>query len=479
MLTDKGGNIGTERRMRWKLWLGAVALGGLFLWVSSITATRIESGIRTAAQQVVATSVQGLRVTVSGRDIDLTGLADGPRELARVKAALNQIAGRRVLRVAGVQILAPAVPYLLTITKDQGLTVSGNVPSNAARAVLAADFDASGLVLASGAPDGWLDMVKAALAALAPLQRGQVRLEGATVIITGDAAGPDQASQAQAALTGLTVINGIVVLDDGAPATYGLHYQHIGGTSLRGKLPKGLNPDSMARALGVPHIKGAVKIALAGPMGEADYLSAWAGVMDQLDSLTSTVAGTDRKVLARLLPGADAVAVQAALATGGFEVQITQAPPAEGAQRTNPDSGLLETFISGAWQAAPPVLDMASCQAATDAVLAARKVVFLPNSDQLEDVAVIAALAEQMEPCLAAGLRAEIGGHTDTSGDADQNLILSQQRAERVRAALVATGLPDGALTAKGFGAARPISENDTAEGRVKNRRTTVTWTLG
>lgn len=465
--------------MRWKIWLGAVALGGMSLWVSSITATRIEAGIRTAAEQVAATSVHGLRVTVSGRDIDLGGLADGPQELARMKADLTQIAGRRVVRTAGVQILPAAVPYLLTLTKDQGLTVSGNVPSAAARDALAADFDASGLVMAAGAPAGWLDLVKAALAALAPLQRGQVRLEGATVIITGDAAGPDQASQAQAALAGLSVINGIVLLDDGTPAKYGLHYQHIGGTSLRGKLPKGLTPPDMARALGVPKIKGDVKIATSGPLGEADYLTAWAGIMDQLDSLTSTVAGADRKVLARLLPGADVAAVQAALETGGFEVQITQAPPVAGARRTNADTGLDETFISGAWQAAPPVLNVARCQAATDAVLAARKVVFLPNSDQLDEVAVIAALAEQMEPCLAAGLRAEIGGHTDTSGNADQNLILSQQRAERVRAALIANGLPDQALTAKGYGARQPISENNTAEGRVKNRRTTVLWTQG
>ena len=42
--------------MRWKIWLGAVALGGMSLWVSSVTATRIEAGIRTAAVINVGTA---------------------------------------------------------------------------------------------------------------------------------------------------------------------------------------------------------------------------------------------------------------------------------------------------------------------------------------------------------------------------------------------------------------------------------------
>jgi outer membrane protein OmpA-like peptidoglycan-associated protein len=41
---------------------------------------------------------------------------------------------------------------------------------------------------------------------------------------------------------------------------------------------------------------------------------------------------------------------------------------------------------------------------------------------------------------------------------------------------LISAGLPAGMLTAKGFGSAQPIFENDTAEGRAKNRRTNVTW---
>lgn len=68
-------------------------------------------------------------------------------------------------------------------------------------------------------------------------------------------------------------------------------------------------------------------------------------------------------------------------------------------------------------------------------------------------------------------LKFEIDGHTDNTGDASHNLTLSQQRAEAVKAQLVKMGINDSRLTAKGFGDTKPISDNDTPEGRANNRR--------
>ncbi|MBV8968444.1 MAG: OmpA family protein [Verrucomicrobia bacterium] len=65
----------------------------------------------------------------------------------------------------------------------------------------------------------------------------------------------------------------------------------------------------------------------------------------------------------------------------------------------------------------------------------------------------------------------EIAGYTDTSGDADSNLKLSQQRAEAVVRYLVQEGLPAESLTAVGFGENNPIAPNDTEEGKARNRR--------
>lgn len=70
--------------------------------------------------------------------------------------------------------------------------------------------------------------------------------------------------------------------------------------------------------------------------------------------------------------------------------------------------------------------------------------------------------------------RVEIGGHTDNVGTAAKNLILSQDRANTVRAYLLMKGIAPDRVTAKGYGLTQPIAENTTEEGRAINRRTEV-----
>lgn len=70
-----------------------------------------------------------------------------------------------------------------------------------------------------------------------------------------------------------------------------------------------------------------------------------------------------------------------------------------------------------------------------------------------------------------ASIRIEVGGHTDNVGRPANNLRLSQQRAEAVRAYLITKGVKADRLVAKGFGGTQPIADNKTAAGRAKNRR--------
>ena len=68
--------------------------------------------------------------------------------------------------------------------------------------------------------------------------------------------------------------------------------------------------------------------------------------------------------------------------------------------------------------------------------------------------------------------KAVIEGHTDSVGSAAYNQKLSQRRAESVRDYLVQNyKISPNRLTAKGFGEERPVTSNDTEEGRQKNRR--------
>jgi len=68
-------------------------------------------------------------------------------------------------------------------------------------------------------------------------------------------------------------------------------------------------------------------------------------------------------------------------------------------------------------------------------------------------------------------LKLELQGHTDNQGSTEYNLDLSQRRAEAVKAYLVAFGIDNSRLAAKGYGLSQPVASNDTEEGRAKNRR--------
>lgn len=69
-------------------------------------------------------------------------------------------------------------------------------------------------------------------------------------------------------------------------------------------------------------------------------------------------------------------------------------------------------------------------------------------------------------------MRVEIGGHTDNSGVDDYNMELSRRRANAVRDMLVRGGADASRITAVGYGKTKPISPNDSRQGRSLNRRT-------
>lgn len=66
----------------------------------------------------------------------------------------------------------------------------------------------------------------------------------------------------------------------------------------------------------------------------------------------------------------------------------------------------------------------------------------------------------------------EVGGHTDNTGNPNDNIQLSTKRAKAVVDYLVNNGITPNRLQYKGYGAAVPIADNKTEAGRAKNRRT-------
>ncbi|MCK5075999.1 MAG: OmpA family protein [Calditrichia bacterium] len=72
-----------------------------------------------------------------------------------------------------------------------------------------------------------------------------------------------------------------------------------------------------------------------------------------------------------------------------------------------------------------------------------------------------------------------VEGHTDAIGNDSYNLNLSQLRTTSVQSYLIANmGVDESFIQADGFGKAKPVAPNDTAENRAKNRRIDVVLIL-
>jgi OOP family OmpA-OmpF porin len=93
------------------------------------------------------------------------------------------------------------------------------------------------------------------------------------------------------------------------------------------------------------------------------------------------------------------------------------------------------------------------------------------------------AVGEKLKPVVEfakkypeAGL--EVHGHTDNVGKKATNEKLSQSRADSVKAYLVKQGIDAKRITTKGYADSEPVADNKTKEGRAKNRRVEIHYTV-
>jgi OOP family OmpA-OmpF porin len=115
--------------------------------------------------------------------------------------------------------------------------------------------------------------------------------------------------------------------------------------------------------------------------------------------------------------------------------------------------------------------DNRGCAATSPQALRLEGVTFELNSAQLTSgaMATLRSVAEALKG--EANLRAEIAGHTDSSGADEYNLRLSQQRADAVLVYLASQGIDRSRLLARGYGEGQPVASNDSVDGRDRNRR--------
>lgn len=474
--------------------LGVAALG----WYGAKhNAKRIERTVTDGASGAVAGSVHGVETSVSGRDIEVSGLADSAAERDGILGILDTVMGRRVVRDK-MTVLASASPYVFSATKSaKGTSVSGNVPTEEARQGIAVvlNHEASALELASGAPDGWTIVAQDGLGALSKLEEGTLTLSGRTVTLSGVAKTPADVEAALAQLKdvpeGYTVDTAFDTLDDGKPLRFDLAYAASDGATVGGKLPKGLTLDRIAAALGLKSAAGDPAEAGSGEPGtilaSLKKLAPW---LPEFETLTVETEGDDLgahwKVDGQASPGADLELLKERLSEtlgGGASVAVGPADdlPPDGTRRVNAATGETEVLTAGYWL---PQMDFTAgydaCRDQANALLEERDVNFVTGSARLsaQSLRVINAITALVMKCVqSGGLHVDVGGHTDSQGDSAFNKELSQKRADAVVKALRDRGIPEAAITATGYGDTQPVAGNDTEEGRAANRRVTLAFT--
>lgn len=86
-----------------------------------------------------------------------------------------------------------------------------------------------------------------------------------------------------------------------------------------------------------------------------------------------------------------------------------------------------------------------------------------------ESLPIVDQIIEMMKQ--ASDIKISVDGHTDSDGTNESNLKLSEQRAKAVVDAIVKGGIGKSRLSSTGFGEEKPIADNNTEEGKAKNRR--------
>lgn len=112
-----------------------------------------------------------------------------------------------------------------------------------------------------------------------------------------------------------------------------------------------------------------------------------------------------------------------------------------------------------------------ACGRELASILSAHPIEFGPSSAAIgaDSRAVLKEIGELARSCPGVAFRIE--GHTDASGTAAKNQILSEARARSVMTYLVSFGIEKSRLSTVGLGETKPITDNDTAQNRAKNRR--------
>ncbi|WP_052161911.1 BON domain-containing protein, partial [Hoeflea sp. BAL378] len=204
----------------WKFWIwpGLASVGCLTALAIWFEASVIETDLQTRAQAALQKEYGWAQVSLNGRDLTLTGIAPDEDSRARALDIAGAVDGVRVASDR-TSLLQEEKPYRLTIEKTaQGVTLSGFVPNDTARANIIALLTgmlpgialSDQMKLARGAPDDLLVLTGYGLVAFPRFSTGVLEITDRSLAIRGQALDPEDHELALAAVASIPASAGTV-----------------------------------------------------------------------------------------------------------------------------------------------------------------------------------------------------------------------------------------------------------------------------
>lgn len=423
----------------------------------------VYAAIALLAQMV---DLENASATINNVEITLSGEASSAGNYESVNAFLgtlptgfDAISGR----------IAPplANPFVTALSKiGDEMTLTGVLPDETARAILRDSVESAGLSLidqtsiARGSPEGFEvgDVLAGLTGAINDLTSAEANLTGGTLTVSGTAASYQGAQAAEEALNALTssMLTVDVDIEPGPASPFSFTAaMGEGEIALSGFVPS----EEQRRSI-LSDVR-----ALFPARALRDDLNIAQGAPDGFDAM---VQGGLR-ALGRLASGQFSLSDMDAALSGDalFLRSISQIE--ETASASVPPYFSLSADIG--MLSPPSIVDAAACQSQFVSILSDNPIRFATGNAEIDSLSygLLDRLVRTLQSCPDTVV--EIAGHTDAQGADTANQVLSEQRAGSVLAYVQEAGIGSNRLSAVGYGETSPIADNDTDEGRARNRR--------
>ena len=449
-----------------KWWPGLIPLA--FLWIGAIwTGTApLETDLAARATSALKDTVlDKTLIAVSGRDVKLS--ADAFSEEGR-RSATSQVEAVNGVRLVNdnTSLIPEAKPFVWSIERDVVcVTLSGNAPlpaikarlAEAARAALKGTEISDRMTLARGASSKFDNAALLLIDQVGKLKDGKITLSDNNVTLTGMAREIGNREAIQAALKNLP--EGFSVKENAIkapPYVFQATKDPVANTvTLAGYVPDNNVHAAIVAAVGrkffSEKLVDNLKASVGAPQGFQNAVVAALGALSRVSTGSLVISDREAK-----LSGDALYAVAADQIRGGIGGELPQGWTAKAEVSVKPVASAVDPTV---------------CQQLFFELLAKAKIRFDSGRATIDkdSMGLLDKLIETALRCPNANI--EVAGHTDTDGDNNNNMALSEKRAQAVADYLIKAGLPPDRLKAVGYGSSQHVAANDTDEGKAKNRR--------